>query len=262
MLFAVRVECLKDRCRTHFLTVDRYRITMFVSNSNVLCLVRCLLRRDRPEPHILFRFIVRILQPLTLIGDVQQVGIHRVRLWLPFAVDVNAMRFRILQKLCSRVEIPLSPGCDHRDIRVKRKIAKLKTHLVVPLACRTVRDSIRPSLMCNFDLFFRNKRTRNGGTEQILPFVDRIGSEHWEDKIFDKLFTQVKDEDIFRLDAHIKCLLTCRLHLFTLSQIGSEGYHFTVVLILKPLENDTRIKSAAVCENCLFDLSFCHVSAL
>ena len=97
--------------------------------------------------------------------------------------------------------------------------------------------------MGDLDLFFGDQRTGNGSPQQIFTLVNGIGTEHREDKIFDKLLLQIQDKDILRLDSKFQRFGSRWLHLFALPQIGGEGYHFAVVLILEPLKDNARIQA-------------------
>ena len=56
-------------------------------------------------------------------------------------------------------------------------------------------DSVGTGLGGDLDLTFGDQRPRNGGAEEIDPFIDRIGAEHRKDEIADEFFPQVFDVD-------------------------------------------------------------------
>src|SRR6185437_16599807 len=65
--------------RGHFDAVQCHDVTVAVGQFQVLGLVWSVLRGDGPFPHVFFVLGPGVFQHAAFIGDVQQVGVHRVR---------------------------------------------------------------------------------------------------------------------------------------------------------------------------------------
>src|SRR5688572_15407191 len=102
-------------------------------------------------------------------------------------------------EIAARLEIPLTPGRDHLDIRIERVISELEAHLVVALAGGAVRDGVGAGELRNLDLALGDQRPRNRGAEQIDALVKRVRPEHRKDEVAHKFLAQVLDE--YFLDA-------------------------------------------------------------
>ena len=94
-------------------------------------------------------------------------------------------------------------------------------------------DGLGASFLGDLDLAFGDEWPSDGRAEEIGAFVDRTGPEHGEDVIAHELFAQILDIDLFN-PQHFR-LGTRWLQLFALPQIGGEGDHFTLVMLLQPL---------------------------
>ena len=152
------------------------------------------------------------------------------------------MLFRVVQEFLTRVQIPFTPGRDNTDIRVERVSAELKANLIVTLTGRTVRDSISASLSSDLNQPLGDQRARDGSSEEILPLINRVGAEHREHEITNKLFANVFNVDF--LNAQGLSFGSRRLELFTLPQIGCEGDDFAAVFLSEPFEDDGSIQPA------------------
>jgi hypothetical protein len=91
----------------------------------------------------------------------------------------------------------------------------------------------------------------NGGAEQVLAFIDRIGAEHGEDEIAHEFFAQVFDADI--PNAEHFGLLACRLELFALAEVSGKGHHFAIIGFLQPFQDDGGVEAARIGQHDLFD---------
>ena len=256
VLASQSVELCEQLGGSHLTAVDRHRVARFVADGDVFGLVGGLFGADGPAPHILFRFVHRIFQTSALVGYVQEVRVHGVGGFLAVLLDGDAVGFGVGEQLFAAVEIPLSPGGDDRDVGIEGEISQLETHLVVAFARRAVADGIRTREACDLDLAFGDQRTGDGGAQEILALVDGIGPEHREDVVAHELLAQVLDEDIFGFDTEFQRLFSGRFDLFALADVGGEGDHFAVVLVLEPFENDTGVETAGVGEYDFFDLFF------
>ena len=101
-----------------------------------------------------------------------------------------------------------------------------------------MRNSIGIGQIGDVDQAFGNQRSGNRRAKQIFTFINCVGAEHREDEIAHKLFAQIVDIDILRLDAEFQRLGARRLKLFTLTKVGGEGHHLTLIGILQPFQDD------------------------
>ena len=241
----------------HLLAVDGDNITLGEFEVKVLGLIRCLFRRNRPPPHRLLRFCGRIFQVATFVGNVQQVGIHRI--WratlLVLHVDFDAMLLGIGHELLTRHQIPLAPRRNDLDARLQRVGTELETHLVVTLAGRAMTNGVGTGFIDDLDQALGDQRTGDRGTKQVLAFIDSIGTEHRENEVADKFLAHVVNVDVLRLDARLQRLGARRLKLFPLAEVGRKGDHFALVHILQPLEDDRGIQTARIGQYNLLDVA-------
>ena len=192
-----------------------------------------------------------IFQDTAFVGDVQQVGVHRVRrLLLAVALDRDAVLLGVVHQLLAGQQVPLTPWGDYLDAWLQRVGTQLETHLVVAFAGGAVGNGVGAGFVGNFDQALGDQRTGDGSTQQVLALVDGVGAEHREHEITHEFFAQVVDVDLF--NAHCLGLGTSRLDLFALPQVSGEGHHFAVVGILQPLENHRSIKAAGIRQYDLF----------
>ena len=147
----------------------------------------------------------------------------------------DVVLFSVGQQLLAGHQVPLAPWRNHFYARLERIGTQLETHLVVALAGGTVGNGIGAGFVGDFNQTLGNQRAGNGGTQQVLAFVNGVGAEHGEDKITHKFFTQVVDVDF--LDAQRLGLGTGRFDLLALPQVSGEGNDFALVLVLQPLED-------------------------
>ena len=224
--------------RAQRFAVDGDDVALFKAQGDVGGLVRGRFRAHTPAPHVFFGFPPRIFQIAAFVRDVQQVGVHGVRGFLLLVGEIHRdiTLFTVGHQLFAGVQIPLTPGGNHLNARGQRVGAQLETHLIVALAGGTVGDGVSAGLFSNFHQALGNQRARNGGAQQVLAFVDGIGAEHGEHIIAHEFFAQVFNVDLFH--AHGFCLGAGRLHFFTLTDIGGERHHFTVVGILQPFDDN------------------------
>ena len=72
--------------------------------------------------------------------------------------DQDLVFLREIEKRLPRLELPLAPRRDHRDVRVQRVIAQFKANLIVALARCAVANCIRACFVRDLDLAFGDKR--------------------------------------------------------------------------------------------------------
>ena len=134
--------------------------------------------------------------------------------------------------------------------------AKLKSDLVVALACGAMGDGIGFFQTRNVDQMLGDKRPCNRGSKKVLALIDRVGPKHWEDEVADKLFAQVFNMDF--LNAEFLGFFPSRFKLLALADISRKGNDLTVVLILQPFQNDRGIEPSRVGQNDLLNAFFSH----
>ena len=150
----------------HGLAVDGNDVARFVGELDVGRRVGSGLWRDRPAPHLFWRFGVGIFERTTLKADVQEVRVHREwRLLAALHLDRNLVFGGIGHERLARTEFPLTPWCDDLDVWLERIRAKFEADLVVALAGRTVTDRVRVLLDGDFDETLRDEWTGDRGTE-------------------------------------------------------------------------------------------------
>jgi hypothetical protein len=192
-------------------------------------------------------------------ADVQQVGVHRVgrAALLVLHFDRDAVRLCVGQQLLARQQVPLSPRRDDLHIRHQRIGTEFEAHLIVALSGCTVRNRVGTGQTRDVDQTFRDQRARDRGAQQVLAFVDRIGAEHRKHEIAHEFFAQIIDVDVFRLDAQLDRLGTCRLEFFALPEIGGEGDDFAFVDVLQPFQDDRGIQPARIGKHHFVDVAHC-----
>ena len=86
--------------RGHVLAIDGNDVALAVSQLDVGRRIRRRLRRTGPTPHVLFVLGPGIFQHTALVGDMQQVGVHRIgRLFLAVAFDRDVMVRGVIHQL-------------------------------------------------------------------------------------------------------------------------------------------------------------------
>ena len=246
------VQVLQHLVRLHFLAVDGHDVTFAVGQLDVGRLIRCLLRRHAPAPHIVLGLGPGILQVHALVGNVQQVGIHGVRAFAFFLLNRDAALVAVRQQLLTGIQVPLAPRGDHFDAGLESVGTQLEAHLVVALAGSAVGNGIGTGFVGNLHQALGDQRAGNGGTQQVLPFIDGIGPEHREHVVAHELFAQVLNIDF--LDPQRFRLGPCRLHFLALTNVGGESHHLAVVGILQPPDDHGRIQTTGIGQHHLFDI--------
>ncbi|MNQ88364.1 hypothetical protein D3C85_1036220 [compost metagenome] len=234
--------------RSHVFTVDGDDVAVAVGQLDVGGDIRRFFRGSGPLPHVFFVLGPGVFQHAALIGDVQQVGVHGVRgLLLAVTLDRDAVLLGIVHQLLAGQQVPLAPGSDDLHARFERIGAQFETHLVVALAGGAMGDGVGAGLVGDLDQALGDQRTGDGGTQQVLAFVDGVGAEHRVDEVADELFAQVVDVDF--LDAHGLGLGAGRLDLLALAEVGGEGHHFAVIGILQPLEDHRGVQATGISQD-------------
>ena len=237
MLAAQLIQLEQQIGRRQTLAIDRHRVALLIADDDLFGLIRRIFRRHAPAPHVFFRAPPRVFQTAAFVGDVQQVGVHRIRRFFLVLGEIhrNAVGFRIAHQLFARVQIPLAPRSNHFHPRLERISAQLEAHLVVALAGRAVGDGIRTGFVGDFHQALGDQRTRNRGAQQVLALVERIGTEHREDEITHEFLAHVLDENI--LHPHSLRLGASGFDFLALPQVGGKGHHLALILFLQPFQN-------------------------
>ena len=101
-------------------------------------------------------------------------------------------------------------------------------------------NGVRACCARDLDLALGDQRPRNGGAEQVEPFVESICPEHGKHVIAHEILAQILDIDL--PDAKQFRLLTRRLKLLALAEIGGKGHHLATVGHLQPFQNDRGVE--------------------
>jgi hypothetical protein len=115
-----------------------------------------------------------------------------------------------------------------------------------------VGDGVGAGLISDLNQSLGNQRTGDGGAEQVLALVDRVGPEHGEDVVAGELFAQVLNVDF--LNAEGLGLFPRGFDFLTLANIGRKGDDLTVVGFLKPFDDYRGVESALVGQDDLVDV--------
>ena len=218
----------------HAHTVNRHHVAVFVGKFNDLRFIWCFFWTDRQAPHAVLGRVIGVFQNTALVADVQQVGVHGVGRWA-FALGTvhrDPMLVGVAHELFTREQIPLSPRRNDLHIGHQGISTQLEAHLVIAFAGRAMADGVGLGFAGNFHQTLGDQRAGDGGAQQVFTLVQRIGAEHGEDKVAHKLFAQVFNEDVAGLDAHLDGFGASGFNFLALADVGGEGDHFTVVLVL------------------------------
>ena len=161
--------------------------------------------------------------------------------------DGDLVEFGVFDQLRAALQVPFAPGRDHPDRRVEGIGGELEPHLIVALAGGAVGNRVSPALPGDFDQTLGDQGTGDGGAEQVLALVNRVGAEHRKHEIAHELLAQILDVDVSY--AHHLGLATSRLQFLALPQIGGEGDHLAAVGALEPFEDDGGIEPARIGEH-------------
>ena len=136
VIAAQLVELFEHFVGLQRLAVDGDDVTLIEGELDVGGCVWCGFGRHTPAPHVFLGLGPGVFEHAAFVGDVQQVGIHRVgRLFLALGkVDRNVVLFAVSHELLAGVEVPLTPGRDHFDAWLERIGAQLEAYLVIALA--------------------------------------------------------------------------------------------------------------------------------
>ena len=120
-------------------------------------------------------------------------------------------------------------------------------------------DGVGTNLLGDFDLALGDQRPGDRGAKQVQPFIKGVGAEHREDEVAHEFLAQIVDEDF--LHPHHLGLLSGRLQLFALAEIGGEGHHLAIIGILQPAQDHRSIQAAGIGQYDLLDSLVRHGNA-
>ena len=238
--------------RAHRHAIDAHDVTATVTEFDVGGLVGRLLGRHGPAPHVLARLPVGVFEAAALVGDVKEVGVHRVGGFLAaLHLDGDAVGLAVVEQRLAGGEVPLAPRRDHFHAGHERVSAELEADLVVALAGGAVGDGIRAALAGDLDEALGDQRAGDGGAKQVLALVDGVGTEHGEDEVAGEFLAQVVDVDF--LDAKELCLLARGLEFLALTDVGGEGHHLAAVVLLEPAHDHRGVEATGIGEDDFLD---------
>ncbi len=237
------------------LAVDRHDVAVTVAQFEIKRLVGGLFRRHRPTPHRLIRLAPWVFQHAALVGNVQEIRIHRIRRFrTALHLDRDAVLLGVSQQFLAREQIPFPPRRDDLDVGFEGVSAQFEPHLIVALAGRAVRYGVRSSLYRDLDLALGDQRPGDGRSQQVFALVDRVGPKHGEHEIAHEFLAQILDVDVFRLDPKLQRLTPRRLQFLALAEIGGKGHDLAVIHVLQPLQDDRGIQAARIGQHDFFDI--------
>jgi len=191
------------------------------------------------------------------VGDVQQVGVHRVRTaaCLVLHLHRDAVGLGVGEQLLAREQVPFAPGRDHLDVGLQCVGTEFEAHLIVALAGGAVADGVGAGFVDDVDQALGDQRPRDRGAEQVFALVHGVGAEHRENEVAHEFLAQVVDVDLLRLDAELQRLGACRLQFLALPEVGGKGDHLALVGVLQPFQDDRSVEAAGIGEYNFFDVA-------
>src|SRR3546814_2239718 len=120
------------------------------------------------ELDIIGHFLPRICQHFPLRGGLRHVGVGGKRRFAPFvARNGDLVLLSKFDEPGATGQAPFPPRCNHLDVGGERIIAKLETHLIITLACRTMRRSeehtseLQSLMRISYAVFCLKKKKKN-----------------------------------------------------------------------------------------------------
>ena len=234
--------------------VHRHAVAMGEVEFDVLRFVRGVLGGDREFKHALVCLggwvEPGILENTGLVGDMEEVPVHRVRL-PERGFDGNPVFPAVRDHLRAAGEfLPEGvelPRRDDGELGRQRHVGKLEAALIVALAGGAMGDRVRLLLLRNGELRLGDQGTRDRGSEVILAFIDGIRAHHRIDEVAREFLNQV--EGMVPRGARAAGLGGETLQFLLLADVRGKGDDLRVVGLLQPFENDRGIEPARVCED-------------
>src|SRR5690606_10394343 len=133
-------------------------------------------RVNRAAVDIVRHFVPRIFQHLAFGGGVQKVRVGRERAFAALVLgDRDLVLFSPGDQRGAAGQIPFAPWSNNLDIRCQGIGAQFKTNLIVALAGGAVGNGVSAGFAGDFDQTLGNQRAGNGGAQQVIAFITRIG---------------------------------------------------------------------------------------
>src|SRR5450759_207408 len=245
------VELLDERHRRELLAVHRDRQPRREGDRHALRSVGSLLGVHGQLEHRGLGLEARLFQRAAFVGNVPEVAIARVGILLRGGDGYAACR-GVIDGVLARLDVPLAPGRDDRELRRERHVGELEPDLVVALSGAAVREGVAPRRERDFDLLLGDEGTRGRRPEQVVVLVGGAGLQHRKKVIARELVLRVDEEELRR--AGLPRLLLETRGLLGLADVDRDGDHLASVVLLQPGDDDGRVESARVGECGLLDL--------
>ncbi len=139
-----------------------------------------------------------------------------------------------------------APRGDDLEIGGEGGGGQLEADLVVAFAGGAVGDGAGPFLQGDLDHALGDQRARDGRAEEVLAFIDGVGTHHRENEVLGELGLEVVDVDLAR--AGRQRLFLQALELLRLADVGRERDDLGFVVFLEPLQNDRGVQAARICQ--------------
>ena len=197
--------------------------------------------------------IPRVFEDAGLVGDVEEVAIHRIRL-LRAGGDGHSVGLGVGDHLGAagefRAEAGVAPRGDDFEFRREGGGGEFETDLVVALAGGSVGDGGGTFLAGDLDHALGDERARDAGSQEILPLINRPSLHHREDEIAGELLIQIVH--ITLGGSGFESLLLEAVEFLGLADIGAEGDDLGSVGFLEPIQNDGGVESPRIRDNDFF----------
>jgi hypothetical protein len=201
--------------------------------------------------NILWWFGPRIFENSTLVRDVHQIRIGRVRFFSGRTYR-NIVFLRIGHQVEPALVTPFAPGSDYVNVWLQRVVSEFKANLIVTFASGAVSNRVSTFLLCNLNLPLRNHGARERRSHQVHTFINSIGFDCCPHVIANKLFAEILDVE-FRRASRVSLFLESA-KFGALTNIGAIADDFAVVVMLQPMKHDGSIQATGVSENYLVNL--------
>ena len=190
----------------------------------------------------------RVFENAGLVGDVQEVAVHRIR-FLGAGLHGNLVLGAVINHLLPAGKFAaiafVAPRRDDLQIRRERGGGEFEADLVVALAGRAVRDGVGFFLLGDFHHALGDERARDAGAEKILAFVNRAGAGCIGiNEVAREFLLQIINVNFGR--AGLDGFGFEAVEFLFLPDVGAEADHLGVVFFLDPGHQHRGVESAGV----------------
>src|ERR1022692_4871307 len=254
MLAAHRVKLFNQVERAQLPAVDRHRRSLLKPDGHAARLIGRFFRRMADLPDIVRYGVGGVLQFAALMTDVPDVAVTAVDL-LDRLLNRYIVFTGVFDSIFARLDFPLPPRRDDLELRRQRQHGELEANLIVALAGASVCHGVRALAQSNFDLAFGEQWACNGRAKEILAFIYCAGSHHLEEVVARELLAHVLHVALggAGLDRFLDDAVEFAL---TLDDVAGHGDDFTIVMFLKPRNDDGGIQASGVCEDHFHEAPF------